>query len=60
VAAYTFICANCGGVFESAWTDEEARAESERLFPGVPVTEMAEICDDCFEKFEQWRLRDQS
>jgi hypothetical protein len=50
----TFTCANCGGTFDKAWSDEESDAEAERLF-GVKDAhsklgdgDMAIVCDDCW------------
>jgi hypothetical protein len=34
----TFTCSVCGGTFEKAWTDEEAKAELDNTF-AVPVSE---------------------
>ena len=53
-----FQCANCKGVFEKGWSDEEAYAETESNF-GIPVTEdnksgLAVICDDCYKEFMGW------
>lgn len=45
-----FTCEECGGTFETGWSDEEAREESNALFPGVSVDDMAEICDVCFKE----------
>ena len=42
-------CAVCKGVFEKAWTDEEADAERISNFPDVPKEECATICDDCYQ-----------
>jgi hypothetical protein len=53
----TFVCAHCGGVFDKAWTDEEARAEADALWTTAEMSAEgeAEICDDCFQKFMSWR-----
>lgn len=40
----------CGGVFEKAWSDEEAAAERDGLFPDVPQEDCGIVCDDCFQK----------
>ena len=48
----TFTCDNCGDVFDKVWSDEEAAAEAEELFPGIDVTDPAEtgiVCDDCYQ-----------
>jgi DNA-directed RNA polymerase subunit RPC12/RpoP len=45
----TYTCADCGGTFQTAWSDEEAHAESVARFgirgdaPGMVV-----VCDDCY------------
>lgn len=43
-------CAMCRGVFEYAWTEEEAVAEKERDFRAVPLEDCAVICDDCYQR----------
>jgi len=46
----TYKCAACGGVFEKAWTDEEALAETADVFGSDALAEPLEaVCDDCFE-----------
>ena len=46
----TFTCDNCGDVFDKVWSDEEAAAEAEELFPGIDVgTEAGIVCDDCYQ-----------
>jgi len=41
-------CAECKGVFEKGWSDDEALAESDSKFPTVALEDMAVVCDDCF------------
>jgi rubredoxin len=41
-------CDNCGLVFESDWSEEEALAEKERLFGDFPLEDCAHVCDECF------------
>jgi hypothetical protein len=48
VSAETYLCEECGGRFEKAWSDDEAAAERETLFPGVEIADCAVVCDDCF------------
>ena len=43
----TFTCAVCGGTFYAGQTEEEARAELERRFPGTDVSHCAVVCDEC-------------
>lgn len=43
-------CAECGGVFEKGWSDEEAQAERDKNFPHLPDEIMVVVCDDCFEE----------
>jgi hypothetical protein len=43
-------CEACGGVFEKGWSDDEAVAELDATFGGVPVEDCAIICDDCYRK----------
>jgi DNA-directed RNA polymerase subunit RPC12/RpoP len=47
---FKYTCCNCGGEFVSDWTDEEAQAEREQQFPGVPEKYMVVVCDDCYQK----------
>lgn len=45
----SFTCARCGGTFDKGWTDEEAAAEANDLFPAaVNEHPLAVICDDCW------------
>ena len=47
----TFTCESCGDTLPKGWTDEEAAAEAEELFPGINVTDPAEagvVCDACY------------
>lgn len=44
-------CAQCAGIFESDWTDEEALAETERNFgPLETAGPLAVICNDCYQQ----------
>ena len=59
-APNTFRCAQCGGVFEKAWTDAEAAVECATLWDkeldaGEPF---AQVCDDCFQQFMQVRRQE--
>ena len=44
----TFRCAVCGSTFEEAWSEEEATAEMEQLWPGLKKEDSVVLCDDCF------------
>ena len=49
----TFTCESCGRTFPKGWSDEEAAAEAEELFPGINPGDPAEagtVCDDCFQR----------
>jgi Fe2+ or Zn2+ uptake regulation protein len=43
-------CSCCGGFFENRCSDEEAEAERQKNFPGVPLSECELVCDDCYKK----------
>jgi len=44
-------CAECGGIFEKGWTDEEAKAEmTTNGFNVCPEETMCIVCDDCYNK----------
>lgn len=45
----TFTCDMCAGTYEMAWSDDEARAESKRVFGDVPEDDLAVICDNCLD-----------
>jgi hypothetical protein len=51
----TFTCSRCGQTFRKEWSDEEAKAESEKQW-GLPVADGTHsmICDDCYREFMQW------
>jgi rubredoxin len=44
-------CEMCGGVFDFAWSDEEAKAEAESK--GLDVLDCGVVCDDCY-KLTPW------
>lgn len=46
----SYTCAACGGTFETAWSDEEAAAESREAFGVDPAQDptMAIACDSCY------------
>ncbi len=49
--ANTYQCENCKGVFEEAWTEEEARDELKINFPhNTQDKDLARVCDDCYHK----------
>lgn len=41
-------CTLCKGVFEKAWSEEEALTELGETFPGVGTDDCALVCDDCY------------
>jgi hypothetical protein len=48
----TFTCESCGETFPKGWSDEEAAAEAEELFPGMDLSDPAEaavVCDACYQ-----------
>lgn len=47
----TYRCAECGGIFEKGWTDDEALQEYEAIFSASEkATPAAVVCDDCYQK----------
>ena len=46
-------CAQCGGIFEKGWTDEEAKSEAEQKFPSIKPDEMEMVCDPCYKELIQ-------
>jgi hypothetical protein len=54
----TYKCASCQGVFEKGWSDEEAAKEYENEFgQSINDEETELICDDCYDKFKNWRSK---
>lgn len=52
-----YLCDECGGVFEQYPEDPvEAKVEVARNFPGLPIEDMALVCDDCYNEI-MWRVR---
>lgn len=47
-----FHCEQCGGDFKKGWTDEEARAEANKLWTKEEFDIAGEVvvCDDCFKE----------
>jgi hypothetical protein len=45
-----YTCAICGGTFKKGWSEEEALAEKDVLFAGVPIDECAVVCDPCWKR----------
>lgn len=43
-------CALCHNVYEKAWNDDEALAETASYWPAVPQEQLTVVCDDCWEK----------
>lgn len=41
-------CHLCGGTFQSDWSEGEARAEQDAMFPGLPLERQAVVCDPCY------------
>lgn len=45
-----FKCASCGGVFDAAWTEEEALAEMRDTFGELKPDERARVCEVCYQR----------
>lgn len=59
VTKESYTCANCGGVFAFARSDDEARAEAVENFGANVFSQPVDvICDDCYLEFMPWFLRD--
>ena len=50
----SYTCENCGGTFTKGWSDEQAQAESESLYPAQDLEETGIVCDNCFRKIMAW------
>lgn len=50
-----FTCDNCGETYTKAWSDEEAMAEAESLYPAEDLEEgIGVVCDACFQVIMAW------
>jgi DNA-directed RNA polymerase subunit RPC12/RpoP len=47
--AMNYTCALCGKEFESAWSEEEALAEKERMWGEVSCEQCVILCDSCYQ-----------
>jgi len=48
-----YVCANCGGTFHTAATNEECLAEARTLFGAANIQHgapMVEVCDPCYRR----------
>ncbi len=41
-------CSCCGGIFQKAWSDEDAMAESLKVFREEDLADKAVVCCDCW------------
>ena len=48
--AEQYTCAACGNTYEEGWSDEEARAEYEDVFPGRDIDDADVVCDTCYQE----------
>lgn len=48
-----FQCNNCKGIFNKAWTDEQAMEEADMVW-GELGEDPAIICDDCFKELYEF------
>jgi len=49
-----YTCGHCGGVFQAAWSEEEAIAEMKAKWGTSSKEGMAQICDNCYNEFMKW------
>jgi hypothetical protein len=47
-------CEVCGREWEPANTDQQAREEFERDYPGLDFKDVAILCDPCWQEFLPW------
>jgi len=53
-----YTCAMCGGTFEKAWSDDEARAEFAEEFPEASGDDAEVVCDDCYRQMMGFTVED--
>ena len=52
-----FLCEHCQKEFEKGWSDKKAKEEFELNFTKFErenTTDLATMCDDCYEEFMIW------
>lgn len=52
-------CDHCGGMFEAAWSEEEAVAEAKTNWGDLPKEDREQVCDLCYRKFMAWMAGNQ-
>jgi hypothetical protein len=52
----TFTCESCGGTFEDLGENAEMQREAREQFSDVPAEDLAEVCDDCYQRMRDWWL----
>ena len=58
----TYVCELCKEENIPGWSEEEAKTESDLLFPELKKEQLVQICDDCFHMVmdfnePNWRVR---
>lgn len=49
-----YICDVCLGVFEKGWSESDAMAEKNIIFPDAPMDECGLVCETCFKKMNEY------
>jgi hypothetical protein len=48
--ANEFQCELCRGIYEKGWSEDDAKAEFGKDFPGFQLSDAGLICEDCYNK----------
>lgn len=56
---HQFRCAACGGVYDKALTDAEAREQFDWEFPGQAMQDVEVVCEDCYGQMKASGLFDE-
>ena len=49
-----FVCSKCKETFITAWNEEAAQEEYERIFGEEADPNPAMLCEDCWQDFQEW------
>lgn len=49
-----YLCESCGNIYEKGWSDQEAMAEKNTIFPDAPMSECGIVCEPCFQKISSY------
>lgn len=48
------LCACCGLIYRSSWSQEEAAAHAAKVFGSPPPEDAPTVCEDCYIDIMRW------